>query len=47
MCRKINFIKPVGKRNGGRPPLMWEDSTEQDIQILVIKAWKTIVEELR
>jgi hypothetical protein len=41
VCRKINFIKSVVTRKRGRPLVMWSDSMERDIQILVIKTWWT------
>ncbi|GFS89430.1 hypothetical protein TNCV_1809551 [Trichonephila clavipes] len=42
-CKKIFLAKPKGNKPRGQTPLRWIDCVENDLKVLKIKNWETIV----
>jgi hypothetical protein len=38
-------LKPIGKRNRGRPRKRWIENIEEDIQIMGIRGWINLCKE--
>ncbi|GFT09949.1 putative endonuclease-reverse transcriptase [Trichonephila clavipes] len=41
-CKRIFLTKPMGNKPRGKPPLRWIDCVEKDLNILMVKNWKTV-----
>jgi hypothetical protein len=41
--KKITHWKPLSSRPKGRPKVKWEEDVPQDLKIMKIKSWKTLV----
>ncbi|GFY23408.1 hypothetical protein TNCV_3941041 [Trichonephila clavipes] len=43
-CKEIFLAKPMGNKPPGKPLLRWVDWIENDLNILMIKNWKTVAQ---